>query len=211
MKLKKRLLKESRLYIIIDKKISGKRSIFSIANKIKTQGADIIQLRDKESKKETIIRDALGLRRLLLNTQNLFIINDYVDVAKIVDSDGLQLGQYDISIEIARRILGRDKIIGVSCHNLKQAIQAQNRGADYISIGPIYSSLTKPEYKSIGLDLIKRLKGKIKIPFFVIGGINQDNINKILLLGVNRVALCRAILQAKNISSSVKAFSKILQ
>lgn len=210
MKLKKRLLKKSHLYVIIDKKISGKRSIFNIANKIKTRGADIIQLRDKESKKETIIRDALGLRRLLLNTQNLFIINDYVDVAKIVDSDGLHLGQYDISIKIAKRILGKDKIIGVSCHNLKQAIQAQNRGADYISIGPIYPSLTKPEYKSIGLDLIKRLKGKIKIPFFVIGGINQDNINEILLFGAKRIALCRAILQTKNISSSVKAFSKIL-
>jgi len=211
MKLKKRRLKESHLYVIIDKKISGKRSIFSIANKIKTQGADIIQLRDKGSEKETIIRDALGLRRLLLNTQNLFIINDYLDVAKIVDSDGIHLGQDDASIGIARRILGKDKIIGVSCHNLKQAIQAQNRGADYISIGPIYPSLTKPEYRSIGLDLIKKLKGKIKIPFFVIGGINQDNINEILLFGAKRIALCRAILQAKNISSSVKAFSKILQ
>jgi len=192
---RKTLLKESRLYAIIDKKVSGQHSIFNIVSKIKSSGVDIIQFRDKESKKEDILRNAFLIHKLLLNTKKLFIINDYLDVAKLVDSDGLHLGQADTSIEIARRVLGKDKIIGISCHSLKQALQAQSRGADYISIGPIFATPTKPEYKPIGLNPIKALKGKIKIPFFVIGDITLNNINRILSAGAERIAVCRALSQ----------------
>lgn len=209
-KSRKTLLKESRLYAIIDKKVSAQHSIFNIVGKIKGSGVDIIQFRDKESKKEDILRDAFLIHKLLLNTKKLFIINDYLDVAKIVDSDGLHLGQADTPIEIARRILGKDKIIGISCHNLKQALQAQSKGADYIGIGPIFSTATKPEYEPTGLNLIKALKDKIKIPFFVIGDINLNNINRILSAGAERIAVCRAILKAKDISLAIKDFSRIL-
>jgi len=121
------------------------KPIFNTVNKIKEAGVDIIQFRSKKSKKESILKDALGLRKLLLNSQALFIINDYLDIAKMVDCDGIHLGQDDTSIEIARQVLGKDKIIGISCHNLRQAKNAQNRGADYISIGPVFSTSTKHE------------------------------------------------------------------
>jgi len=210
MNLKKRLLKESRLYVIVDKKVSGSRPIFNIVGRIKDSGADIIQLRDTESKKESILKDAYKLRKLLTNTQALFIINDYIDIAKIADSDGIHLGQNDLPLDTARQLLGKDKIIGVSCHNLNQAIQAQKNGADYISIGPIFPTPTKPEYKAVGLGLIKKAKEAIHIPFFVIGGINENNINDILSLGVKRTAVCRAICRAKDIPSTIKKLSKIL-
>lgn len=210
MNLKKKLLKESRLYVIVDKEVSGHRPIFNIVSKIIDSGADIIQLRDKASKKESLLKEAYKLRRLLINTKTIFIINDHVDIAKIVDSNGIHLGQNDLALGIARRLLGKDKIIGKSCHNLKQAIEAQKSGADYISIGPIFSTPTKPEYKAIGLDLIKKLKEAIHIPFFVIGGINESNINDILSLGLKRVAVCRAVCQAKNISLAAKKLYKIL-
>lgn len=210
MNLKKRLLRESRLYVIVDKKVSGVRPIFDIVSKIKDSGADIIQLRDKESKKESILKEAYKLRKLLTNSQALFIINDYIDVAKLVDSDGIHLGQNDLPLDIARQLLGKDKIIGVSCHNLNQAIEAQKNRADYISIGPIFSTPTKPEYKAVSLDLIRKVKKAIHIPFFVIGGINENNVNDILSLGVKRVAICRAICRAKNIRSAIKKFSRIL-
>jgi thiamine-phosphate pyrophosphorylase len=165
---------------------------------IKYCGADIIQYRDKESKKEDILKNAFLLQKSLLNTKCVFIINDYLDVAKIVNSDGIHLGQDDVSIEIARKVLGRDKIIGISCHNLKQAFAAQKRGADYIAIGPVFATSLKPEYKPIGLNLIKELKAKIKIPFFAVGGINQSNINEVRAFGAERVAVCRAILCPHN-------------
>lgn len=211
MKSKKGLLKKSRLYIIVDKKACGRRSIIDAANKIKNKGYDIIQLRDKLSGKASVLKSALSLRELLLNTKNIFIINDFLDIAKIVDSDGIHLGQDDLSIETARIILGTDKIIGISCHNLKQALDAQNKGANYISIGPIFKTPTKPKIsKTLGLDIIKEIKKKIRIPFFVIGGINLKNINQVLSKGAKRVAVCSAICQAKNISSAVKRLSEAI-
>lgn len=211
MNLKKKLLKESHLYVIVDKKVSMGLPILNIVSKIKDSGADIIQLRDKESKKESILKEAYKLRKLLTNTQTLFIINDYIDIAKLVDSDGIHLGQNDLPLETARQLLGKDKIIGISCHNLNQAIAAQKNGADYISIGPAFSTPTKPEYKAVGLDLIMKVKKAVHVPFFVIGGINENNINKILSSGIKRAAICRAICQAKDIVSSIKNIRKQLE
>ncbi|MDP3731546.1 MAG: thiamine phosphate synthase [Candidatus Omnitrophota bacterium] len=210
MSWKKRLLKESRLYVIVDKTVSGRRPIFNIVNNIKDTGAGIIQLRDKESKKESILKEAYKLRQLLTGTKTIFIINDYIDIAKIADSDGIHLGQNDLSVHTARQLLGKDKIIGVSCHNLNQAIRAQKNGADYISIGPIFSTPTKPEYKAVGLDLIKKVKKAMHIPFFVIGGINEHNITSVMSEGIKKVAICRAICRAKDILFTIKKLSKIL-
>lgn len=208
MKSKKKLLKSSRLYVIIDKEVSGNRSVLEIVKKIKHRSVDIVQFRDKKSNKRTILKDSLALFRELKKTKTAFIINDYLDIAKIVDCDGVHLGQQDTSIEIARKILGKDKIIGVSCHNLRQAWEAQERGADYISIGPLFPTPIKPGYKAIGLNLINEIKNKIKIPFFAIGGINESNLDKVLSWQAKRIALCRAVCQAKNISLAIKKLSE---
>lgn len=210
MESRKKLLKRSRLYLILDKKTIGRKSPAAVAGKIKDTGINIIQLRDKSGDKAAILKEALLLQRVLLKTATLFIVNDYLDIAKIADSDGVHLGQCDSSIEIARRILGKDKIIGISCHNLKQALNAQKRGADYIGIGPVFKTPTKPQYKATGLKLIKKVKNKIKIPFFAIGDINKDNLSKVLSSGAKRVAICRAILKAKNPLLTAGYFSKAL-
>lgn len=210
MKSKKELLKRPHLYAIVDKKICGKRPLLNIARIIKDAGVDIIQFRDKKSQKESVLEDARALQKKLVNTKTIFIINDYLDIAKIVNSEGVHLGQDDISIEIARKILGKDKIIGISCHNLREALNAQHRGADYISIGPLFPTTTKPEYKGIGLGLIKKCKKKLKIPFFGIGGINENNIKEVLSSGIKRVAICSAICQSKNISVTTRNFTRLL-
>jgi len=211
MKSKKKLLRESRLYIIVDKKACSSRALLSLVKKIKSGRAKIIQLRDKQSDKATLIKEAYALRKSLFNSKTVFIINDYIDIAKMLDCDGVHLGQGDLSLEISRRILGEDKIIGISCHNLNQALQAQNRGADYISIGPVFPTPLKPHIpKGIGLDLIKKIRKNIKIPFFAIGGINETNINKVISSGAKKVAVCRAICQAKDALPALKKLSKIL-
>ncbi len=210
MNSKKKLLKESRLYVVIDKKASGRRPIVNIAAKLKDTGPIIIQLRDKESNKETILKEAYLLRKLLSDSKAIFIINDHIDIAKIVDCDGIHLGQDDPPLKIARQLLGEDKIIGKSCHNLSQAIEAQKNGADYISIGPIFATPTKPEYKAVGLNLIRKVKKAVRLPFFVIGGINENNINQITATGIRRAAVCRAVCQARDISGAAKRLSAIL-
>ena len=210
MKSKKSQLEESRLYLILDKQAVGEKPLSGIAAKLRGCGIDIIQLRDKVSGKETVLKNAFLLRKSLLNTKTLFIINDYMDIAKIVNSDGIHLGQKDISVGVARRILGRKKIIGVSCHSLRQAIAAEKSGADYIGIGPIFLTPTKPEYRAVGLKLLRQIKDKIKIPYFAIGDINKRNLEKVLSFGAKRVALCRAILKERNMCSAARYFSRML-
>lgn len=210
MNWKKRLLKKSRLYVIIDNDVLGRRSFLYTARALKDGACDIIQFRDKTSKKEVIVKRAFALRKLLLKSATLFIINDFLDIAKIIDSDGVHLGQDDSSIEIARKILGEDKIIGLSCHNLRQAKAAEEKGADYISIGPVFKTSTKPQRYPIGLDLIKKTSEKIKIPFFAIGGINPKNINHVLSSGAKNIAACGALCQAKNINQTMKNFKRQL-
>lgn len=206
------MLKKSRLYAVLDKTVlKNSGLIFNKAEEIKNSGVDIIQYRDKESKKETVLENARNLKKILASAKAMFIINDYLDIAKLVDSDGIHLGQKDASVKTARRILGNDKIIGVSCHSLNQAVKAQNNGADYISIGPIFSTPTKPGYKAVGPDLIRAAGKKIKIPFFVIGGINENNIGEVSSIGAKRAAVCRAICRAKKARLAVKKLRAILE
>lgn len=206
MSLKKKLLEKSALYCIIDKEVGY--DTFKIASRIKQAGIPcIIQYRDKISTKQELIKTAVGLRNLLSGTDIVFIVNDYLDAAGISNADGLHIGQDDTSIETCRHRLGPDKIIGVSTHNLKQAIEAEERQADYIAIGPVFKTSTKPGYKPISKNVLKAVCQKIKIPVFAIGGIDANNIKQVLSLGIKRVAVCRAICQAEDIRETIKAFS----
>lgn len=189
MKSKKILLKRSLLYLILDKP-GLVRLPFNVVG--------MVQLRDKISTKSQILNSAIKLAKRLSKSKTLFVINDYIDVALICGADGVHLGQDDIPLKAARSLLGSDKIIGISCHNLRQALEAQKEGADYIGIGPIYPSATKPEYRAIGLKALRQLKDKIKIPYFAIGDIHEGNIKEITAAGAKRIAVCRAILKAEN-------------
>jgi thiamine-phosphate pyrophosphorylase len=211
MKWRRERLRESHLYLIVDKQTCSGKPFSQIKRLFSCPGIDIVQLRDKSSRKQSILNDALFLKRLLQRANILFIINDYLDVAKISDSDGIHLGQSDTSIEIARRILGKDKIIGISCHSMKQALDAQKRGADYIGIGPVFPTPTKPEYLPIGLNLVSQLKKRLSIPFFAIGDINQNNISKVVRAGARRAAVCRAVLKSANMALSVRFLNSQLK
>jgi len=204
MKLRRNLLKKSQLYLILDKPTVAKRSLDNLVSKILKSGIGIIQLRDKQSAKLDLLNLAISLSRRLKKSKALFIINDHLDVAKLVKADGLHLGQMDLPISAARKILGKDYIIGVSCHNLPQALKAQKDGADYIGIGPVYKTSTKPGSNAIGIKVLKQLRGRINIPYFAIGDICKNNISKIASVGVTRVAVCRAILNSKNIKHSAR-------
>jgi len=211
MRSKKELLKRSRLYLILDKKTAGEASVSDIAARAAGAGSTIIQLRDKSGKKETLLKDAYSIKKALCGTQALFIINDYVDVAKIVDADGVHLGQSDTPIRTARRILGKDKIVGISCHNLRQALDARRQGADYIGIGPVYPTPTKPDHRPVGLRLLRAVSRKVGIPFFAIGNINPGNLKEVKAAGAERIAVCRAALKSKDIKASIKGLGSLLK
>jgi thiamine-phosphate pyrophosphorylase len=148
------------------------------------------------------MRDAKVIKQLANQRGIVFIVNNRLDIAQLVGADGLHLGQSDLPLKPARRILGKDKLIGISCHNLSQALNAQSQGADYISIGPLFCTKTKPGLKPINPKLIKMISQRVRIPYFVIGGLNYSNINKAISYGARRIALCRAICRAGNIKKT---------
>jgi len=183
----------------LDRDNLDKLTLKKISGLFSNKAIGLIQLRDKVSDKADLLNYAFKLKKSLgSSSKALFIINDYLDLAIASQADGVHLGQGDLSLSKARKLLGKDKIIGVSCHSLAQALKAQKGGADYIGIGPIYSTATKPEYKAIGLEVLRKLKGKIKIPYYAIGGIDKTKIARIVEAGATRIAVCRAILKADN-------------
>ena len=201
MKSRKKLLKKSRLYLILDKKTCGK-PLVKTAAKILRSKIGVVQLRSKCEDKNAVLKDAIELSRVFKDSAKIFIINDYPEIARIAGCDGVHLGQDDLPVRAARKLLGASMIIGVSCHSLRQALAAQKQGADYIGIGPVFATRTKPDYRPIGLETLKKLKGRIRIPYFAIGDIRKENIRDIAASGARRAAVCRAILKSNNIGKT---------
>ncbi|MCM8791756.1 MAG: thiamine phosphate synthase [Candidatus Omnitrophica bacterium] len=160
---------------------------------------NIIQLRDKYGHKSEILSLAKSIKNILNKSDILFIINDYIDIVKLVDADGIHLGQNDLPVSLVRKLIGKDKIIGLSCHSLSEAIKAQEEDVDYISIGPIFKTPLKPDYMALGVKILKKLQKQITIPYFPIGGIDLSNIEKIISLGINRIAISRLLGRADNL------------
>jgi thiamine-phosphate pyrophosphorylase len=199
-----------KLYVVIDRKGCGNRDPVYVAEEAIAGGADIIQLRDKGSSASETLEIGRAIRGLASKKKALFIINDRVDIAVALDADGVHLGREDLPIEAARSMIGRGKLIGLSTHSLPQALDAQKRGADYIGVGPIFSTPTKPDYKAVGIDLIREVRENVKIPFVVIGGIDGSNIDKVIAAGAGRVAVVRAVCGAKDIRGAAERLKEAL-
>ncbi len=190
------------IYAVIDRCACGSMPLVQIAEDCLSSGIKIIQLRDKTEDIAGFYKNALLIRRLVKD-KALFIINDRVDIARLIKADGVHLGQSDLPLEAARKIMGPAGIIGKSCHSLKQAIQAEKEGPDYISIGPIFRTPTKPGYRPCGLKALKKTCQQIKIPVVAIGGINTDNIKLVRNQGARLIAVVRAICKARDIGKAI--------
>ncbi len=155
-------------------------------------GVEIVQLRAKELSGKELMRLACSLREITFKHKIIFIVNDRPDVALASQADGVHLGQDDLEIAYVRKFMG-DKIIGISTHSLEEAQAAQEKGADYIGVGPIFKTVTKPDLMPVGLDLITEIEKEIKIPFFCLGGIDLGNIKQVIEVGGRRVAISSTI------------------
>ena len=206
---KKKLLNGTKLYLILDRDVKGYDQLFEILQRSVAAGVDIVQLRDKHGLAKDIVRFTTRAVKFL-NGRIPFIINDRADIAAACGSAGVHVGQDDLSIAMARKIIGPRAIVGVSCQTLAQAEQAQASGADYIGFGSVFQTLTKPGRHSMDLKLLTQAVREIRIPVFAIGGINLDNVSELCQLGVKRVAVCRAICEAVDVRRTTTTFKKIL-
>jgi len=184
------------LYAIIDTQALKGRSHIEVASQIIHGGAKTIQLRDKLLTKKELLPIAQQLKNLCAEHNVLFIVNDYLDIALAADADGLHLGQNDLPIKVARRLLPIDKILGCSTTTVDQAVTAESEGADYIAVGSIYPTTSKATAKVIGLDGLRQIRQAVTLPLVAIGGITQDNAAEVIAAGASSVAVISAILQA---------------
>jgi thiamine-phosphate pyrophosphorylase len=171
-------------------------------------GADAVQLRDKSLSGRALFRLCKDLQALCDRTGALFILNDRLDVAVAADVDGVHLGQDDLPLRDARRLLGHRKVLGASTHSVAQAFQAQGDGADYVSCGPVFATPTKPDYKPVGLELVKQYRTMVRLPFVAIGGIDGRNVEQVLQAGAERVAVVRAAAGAPDPASAARALKE---
>ena len=194
-----------RLYVIISSGLTKKPVLETLLEVIQG-GADAVQLREKTMSDGEFLALAKEFRRITSQSKILFIVNDRAGIAKKVDADGLHIGQSDLTIHCARKIIGYDRILGVSTHTIVQARKAQLEGADYISVGPLFPTITKDYEPPVGLGYLKEVKREITIPFVVIGAINRENLNEILSAGGLRVAICSAIICSNDILQTTRSF-----
>jgi len=192
------------IYPVTCEHLSGGRSNMEVLEEILKGGARIVQLREKEYSRRALYEMAIHFRRRTASEGVLFIINDHLDIALAVEADGVHLGQDDLPVAVARK-LAPELLIGASSHSLEQALQAQQEGADYVNIGPIFPTGTKKGLKSfLGPDAIETIGSRLDVPFTVMGGINEANLDEVLRRGARRVAMISAITRAKDIAATVR-------
>ena len=174
-------------------------------------GADVIQLREKNMPKGEKLKLGFAIRNLTTQEGILFIVNDDLDLALILDADGVHLGQDDIPIRYARPIM-KDKIIGISTHSLDQAQEAIDNGADYIGIGPAFKTETKIKADPVvGIDLILKVKELSPVSVIAIGGIGENNIDLLVDRGIKQVAIISDILCSKDIEAKTRTLKERLK
>ena len=156
----------------------------------------MIQLRAKKVPVSEVLALALALKPVFARQEALFIVNDYAEVAREAGADGLHIGQEDGTVAEARARILPGQLVGKSSHSVEQAVAAEGEGADYIGVGPIFATPTKPDYVPVGLDLIRRVRAQVHIPQFCIGGIKLENLREVVKAGATRVVVVSGILQA---------------
>jgi len=194
-------------YFITDR-VLCKVSCADAVRKALDGGASVVQYREKDLDTLDMVETAKEIRTIT-SGRALFIINDRVDVALASGADGVHLGQDDMNIEDARRVLGSGKIIGVTVHNLDDALEAEKHGADYLGVSPIFPTSTKKDAgPAAGLNLIKTIKSSTKLPCVAIGGINESNVDAVIAAGADAVAAISATVAREDIERAVRSFAR---
>jgi len=198
------------VYVITDRYINQRHDHISIAMAAIKGGASVIQLRDKNATTKQLLEWAFKLREMTNGTNTLLIINDRVDVALACGADGVHVGDEDMPVAVARKLVGKNMLIGKSVDNVEQAVEAERDGADYVSIGAIFPTSTKPDAaQAVGLDMLRAVKVAVKIPVVAIGGINHENAQHVIKAGADAIAVISAVVNSDDPLNAVEELVRI--
>ena len=203
---------ETDIYALTDSRLALGRSVEEQARALLSAGVKILQYREKHAKAGIMLQECKILRRLTLEAGACFIINDHIDIAMIVNADGVHVGQDDLPVPEVRRLLGPDKIIGLSTHAPEQALAAIEAGADYIGVGPIFATQTKEDVCApVGLGYLDWVVSHIRLPFVAIGGIKEHNIGTVASHGAGCCALVSELVSAPDIAAKVASVRQAMR
>lgn len=191
--------KDLLLYAVTDQSWLGEETLYEQVEKALKGGVTFVQLREKHLPEEEFVQEALQIKELCRKYRVPFVINDNVEIAKKIDADGVHVGQEDMEAENVREILGPDKIIGVSAHNVEEALRAESHGADYLGVGAVFSTSSKPDAGNISHETVKAICEAVKLPVIGIGGVSRENILQLRGNGLCGVAVISAIFARKDI------------
>ncbi|MBN1916949.1 MAG: thiamine phosphate synthase [Verrucomicrobia bacterium] len=201
-------LRSAGLYCIIDRELIGRRSPIAVAEAMIAGGARLIQYRDKVSEPGDVYRACKRLRPMLRKADVLFVVNDYPDIAVAVGADGVHVGVNDLPVSACRRVVGEEMLIGRSSHSLDEALKGAAQPIDYLAVGAIFATMTKPEYAVVGLDLLAEVRKSVELPLIAIGGITLRNLDEVFARGADGVAIVSDILNASDITHHVRSLMR---
>lgn len=214
---RKSLRRDLLLYAVTDRSWLRGRSLESVVREAIVGGATFVQFREKkipgeQFDEESILKNAIAIKNLCAEFHVPFVVNDDVLLAKKIDADGAHIGQGDMPLEEARKLLGENKIIGVSAQNVEQAILAQQRGADYLGVGAVFQTHSKDDAEFVSLETLRAICNAVEIPVVAIGGIQCENIPRLEKSGIAGVSVISAIFAADDIRSAASALKeKVLE
>ena len=192
------------LYAVTDRAWLNGATLESQVEKALKGGATFVQLREKELDEELFLEEAKKIKKLCAEYHVPFVINDNVDIALKIDADGVHVGQSDMETGKVREKLGPDKIIGVSCKNVEQALLAKKHGADYLGVGAVFHTGSKADAEDVSHETLTAICNAVKIPVIAIGGITRDNVTELSGSGICGIAVISAIFAQKDIVSATK-------
>jgi thiamine-phosphate pyrophosphorylase len=199
------------LYPVTCEKLSRGRANLEVLDALVAGGARVVQLREKDLGDRDFLELARAFRGRTRAAGMTFIVNDRVDVALACGADGVHLGQDDLPVRAAREILGPDRIIGASTHNVEEALRAEEQGADYVNVGPIYETATKTHAAGpVGIALFTAVRARVRVPITVMGGIKLANVEPLVRAGARRIAVVTAVVGADDIAEAVRGFRRII-
>ena len=190
------------LYLCTDRELMSTDTLEEAVEEAILGGVTMVQLREKNCSSKEFYETALRIKKITDTYGLPLLINDRVDIALAVDADGVHVGQSDLPVSVARKILGKDKIVGVSARNVTQALEAEQNGADYLGVGAMYATGTKKDAKVTSREELLKIREAVKIPIVVIGGINQKTLSNFKGIGINGLAVVSAVIAAKDIKAA---------
>jgi thiamine-phosphate pyrophosphorylase len=199
------------LYLITDRHQTGNLRLVDVVEDALKGGVKGVQLREKDLSSRELYELAYDLRKLTLKYDARLIINDRVDIALAVEADGVHLGLNCLPIHRVRKLLGNNKLIGLSCHNQVNAIMAQENGADFITFGPVYYTPSKANYgKPVGIEKLEIISNLLEIPVFALGGIKKSNIYEVIAAGAAGISLVSAVIASDDPKRAVEEMLALL-